>query len=267
MKNLGLILVSAILAAAMVISGGATSLAADAVKHESARPESSIPKYIVDAVNSPDRPAADRKLDESRRPAQLMAFFGVKPGMKVADIWAAGGYTTELLARIVGPSGKVYSQNMEFPAKFKAVETAWKARLSEPGMANVVAEVSKPFDADDLLPVEPGSLDLIICNLNYHDMVGRGYNRAKLNATIFKDLKPGGVYAIVDNSAQPGSGARDASTLHRIDENFERREIEKAGFKLAATSDILRNPKDPRTEPFWKMNRMQDRFVLKFVKP
>jgi predicted methyltransferase len=238
-----------------------------AVKHESALPESAIPKYIVDAVNSPDRPAADKKLDTSRHPDQSMAFFGVKPGMQVADIWAAAGYTTEILARIVGPTGKVYSQNTAFPEKFKAAEKAWKDRLAEPGMAGVVVEVTKPFDAADLLPVAPNSLDLVICNLNYHDMVGRGYNRDKLNASIFSDLKPGGVYAIVDNSAQAGSGARDTNTLHRIDEEFETNEIEKAGFKLAASSDILRNPKDPRTQPFWKMNRMQDRFVLKFVKP
>ena len=75
-----------------------------------------------------------------------MTFFGVKPGMKVADMWAGGGTTTELLARIVGPTGKVYSQNTEFPDKFKKNEAVWKARLTEPGMINVV-EVTKPFDA------------------------------------------------------------------------------------------------------------------------
>ncbi|HKV53492.1 MAG TPA: hypothetical protein VJN94_02520 [Candidatus Binataceae bacterium] len=251
---------------ALALIAGHSVAADSAVSHESAAPQAKIPKYIVDAVNSPARPEADRKLDASRKPEQLMVFFGIKPGMQVADLWAGGGYTTELLARTVGPNGKVYSQNMEFPAKFKKAETAWQARTKEPGMDNVV-EVTKAFDASDLLPVPAGSLDAVIIDMNYHDMVGRGFDRDKINGAVMKALKPGGIYGIVDNSAKPGSGAGDANTLHRIDENFEVNEIEKAGFRLAADSDILRNPNDPRTEPFWKMNHMQDRFVLKFVKP
>jgi len=236
------------------------------VQHESATPQAEIPKYIVDAVNSPDRPAADKAKDASRKPEQMMAFFGIKPGMKVADLWAAGGYTTELLARVVGPSGKVYSQNIAFPEKFKEAEKAWKARVKEPGMSNVV-EVTKPFDSPDVLPAAPGSLDAVLINLNYHDLVARGFNRDKLNASVFKALKPGGIYGTVDNSAQAGSGARDADTLHRIDEQYEIKEIEDAGFKLVADSNVYRNPKDDRTKPFWKMDHQQDRFMLKFVKP
>ena len=236
-----------------------------AVQHESALPEAQIPKYILDAVNSPDRPADDKSRDDSRRPAQLMAFFGIKPGMQVADLWAAGGYTTELLARVVGPSGKVYSQNLEFPAKFAAVQKTWQDRLKEPGMSNVT-EVIRPFDAPDVLPVAPGTLDAVLIVQNYHDLVGRGYDRQKLNAAVFKALKPGGIYGVVDNSAQAGSGARDAGTLHRIDEAFEVKEIEQAGFTLASSSDIFRNPKDDRTLPAFKLNHLEDRFVLKFIK-
>jgi predicted methyltransferase len=253
----------AIVLAVAIIAAGA--IAAE-VKHESAVPQAQIPGYIVDAVNSPARPAADRDLDASRKPEQIFDFFGIKPGMKVADLWAGGGYTTELLARTVGPTGKVYSQNMEFPAKFKKAGDMWQARLKEPGMSNVV-EITKPFDSPDLLPVPPGSLDAVIIDMNYHDMVGRGFNRENVNHAVFTALKPGGIYGLVDNSAKPGIGAADANTLHRIDENFEVNEIEKAGFRLAATSDVLRNPSDPRTQPFWKINHTQDRFVLKFVKP
>src|SRR6516164_3000373 len=122
------------------------------VEHEHALPESQIPGYILQAVNSPARPAADRELDPSRKPGQILAFFGIKPGMKVADLWAGGGYTTELLARTVGPGGKVYSQNLEFPERLKkagecdpadaacegTARNSWRARVKEPGMSNVV---------------------------------------------------------------------------------------------------------------------------------
>ena len=263
------ILVGCAALAAMLCVSPRLSIAADptSVEHASAVPDSQIPKYITEAINSPDRPAADKALDKARRPDQVMTFFGFKPGMQVADIFAAGGATTEVLVRIVGPTGKVYSQNIQLPVKFKKTEDAWKARLKEPGMANVLVEVIKPLGAPDLLPVEPGSLDAVIVNQNYHDMVWLGVDRAKLNATIFRALKSGGVYAIVDNAGAAGSGAKDVKTLHRIDPDFEIAEIGKAGFKLAATSDVLHNANDPHTEPAAKMNHMEDRFVLKFVKP
>ena len=230
-------------------------------------PAAQIPKAIANALSSPDRPAADRELDAGRHSDQVLAFFGIAPGMKVADLWAGGGYTTDLLARTVGPGGKVYSQNPPFPPAFKKSEDAWKARLKEPGLGNVV-ELQKPFDhPDDILPVPPESLDAVIINMNYHDMVGRGYDRAGINAAVFKALKPGGVYGVIDNSAAPGSGARDANTLHRIDEAFEISEIKQAGFKLEAVSNVLRNPKDDRTWFIMQHRGEQDRFVLKFVKP
>src|ERR1700722_7063804 len=123
----------ALLSIALVLTiGGATCgvhLAAAAVQNESVLPAAQIPSYIPDAINAPARPAADRDSDASRQPAQVMAFFGVKPGMQVADLWAGGGYTTELLARIVGSTGKVYSQNIQFPDKFKKAEASWKAGL------------------------------------------------------------------------------------------------------------------------------------------
>ena len=233
----------------------------------SAIPAAQIPKPISDAISASGRPAADRELDAGRKPDQLMAFFGIAPGMTVADLFAGTGYTTEILARIVGPTGKVYSQNGPFPPKFAKAKQAWEARAKEPGLSNVVL-VEHPFtDPANLLPVAPGSLDAVMINMNYHDLVGRGVDTAALNAAIFKWLKPGGAYCIVDNSAQNGSGARDVSSLHRIDESYEAAQIEKAGFKLAAASDVLRNPKDDRTWFIMVHRGEQDRFVLKFVKP
>jgi predicted methyltransferase len=255
------------LATSGAISADEGIAAAEASAGSGSEVPPAVSQAVTSAVSSPDRPAADRQLDAGRHPDQILAFFRIAPGMHVADLWAGGGYTTELLARTVGPSGKIYSQNGTFPPAFKKGEEAWKARLKEPGMSNVV-ELQKPFDhPDDILPVPPESLDAVIIDMNYHDMVGRGYDRAKINAAVFKALKPGGVYGVIDNSAAPGSGARDANTLHRIDEAFETNEIKKAGFKLVAVSAVLRNPKDDRTWFVMKHRGEQDRFVLKFVKP
>jgi predicted methyltransferase len=229
-------------------------------------PITHIPRAISSAVNAPDRPAADKALDAGRKPAQWLAFFGVKPGMQVADLFAGGGYTTELLARIVGPGGKVYSVNPPFPEHFKRIGDQWKARLKEPVLSNVVA-VQKPFDAPDFALAPPGSLDAVIMHLNYHDLVGLKLDRAKINGAVFAALKPGGVYGIVDHSAAKGSGDRDVSTLHRIDENFVIDEVEKSGFKVAARSSALHHPEDDRTWLVFKHRGETDRFILKFVKP
>ena len=228
-------------------------------------PASQIPKEITDAINSPDRPAADKALDAGRRPDQIMAFYGIKPGMKIADIFAGGGYMTELYARIVGPTGKVYSQNGPFPEQFKKIEDTWKERLKEPALKSVV-KVSKPFDGPDLLPVPPESLDAVIIHLNYHDMVGFKLNRENVNAAVYKALKLGGIYGIVDHSAQPGTNDTVTTTLHRIDEKFLIKDVEKAGFRLSGASSALRHPEDDRTWVVFKHLGQTDRFMLKFTK-
>ena len=228
-------------------------------------PATQIPADITAAINSPERPAADKALDAGRKPDQIMAFYGIKPGMKVADIFAGGGYMTELFARIVGPNGTVYSQNMPFPEKFKKTGDQWNERLKEPALKNVV-KVSKPFDAPDLLPVPPDSLDAVIMHLNYHDLVGFKMDRANVNAAVFKALKPGGIYGIVDHSAPAGTGAADTATIHRIDEDFLIKDVEKAGFKLHGASSALRHPEDDRTWLVFKHRGETDRFMLKFVK-
>jgi predicted methyltransferase len=228
-------------------------------------PETQIPADITAAINSPERPAADKALDAGRKPDQILAFYEIKPGMKVADIFAGGGYMTELFARVVGPSGKVYSQNMPFTGKFKKIGDQWNERLKEPALKNVV-QVSKPFDAPDLLPVPPDSLDAVIIHLNYHDLVGFKMDRENVNAAVFKALKPGGIYGIVDHSAPAGTGAADTATIHRIDEDFLIKEVEKAGFRLYGASSALRHPEDDRTWLVFKHRGETDRFMLKFVK-
>jgi len=228
-------------------------------------PATQIPADITDAINSPERPAADKALDAGRRPDQILAFYGIKAGMKIADIFAGGGYMTELYARIVGPSGTVYSQNGPFPDQFKKIEDEWNQRLKEPALKNVV-KVSKPFNAPDLLPVPPESLDAVIIHLNYHDMVGFKLNRENVNAAVFKALKPGGIYGIVDHSGKPGTGDTETTTLHRIDEDFLIKDVEKAGFRLSGASSALRHPEDDRTWIVFKHRGQTDRFMLKFMK-
>jgi predicted methyltransferase len=261
------LLVIALMGSIAALPARAMSPALQGVIAETAPvPENQIPQNDQDAITSADRPPEDKALDAGRKPGQVLAFFGIKPGMKVADLFAGGGYTTELLSRAVGSTGTVYSQNGPFPEKFKKIGDAWHARLQKPALKNVV-EVDKPADAPDLLPVAPGTLDAVVINLNYHDLVGFKADRTKMNASVMTALKPGGVYGIVDHSAKQGSGDRDTTTLHRIDENFVIQEVEQAGFKLAARSSALRHPEDDRTWFVFAHRGETDRFMLKFIKP
>jgi predicted methyltransferase len=274
--GLGVVCASIAIALFAIQARAQMSPALMATVHETAPiPADQIPPAIKSAIASPERPAADRSLDAGREPDQMLAFFGIAPGMQVAELFAGSGYTTELLARAVGPTGKVYSQNsiegwepyspVPFPEKFKRTGEAWEERLKNPALHNVVP-VKRAFSAPDLLPVAPGSLDAVVMNMNYHDMVLFKIDREKVNAAVFKALKPGGFYDIVDHSAKDGSGIKDVS-LHRIDEKFLADEVQKAGFKLAAASSALRHPEDDRTWMVFKKRGQTDRFMLKFVKP
>jgi predicted methyltransferase len=188
--------------------------------------------------------------------------------MRVAEITAGFGYTTELLARIVGPEGKVYAQNSRFILE-KFAEKGWSERLAKPVNKNVV-RVDR--ELDDPLPPDATELDAVINVLFYHDTFWMKTDRARMNSAIFAALKRGGVYGIVDHSGRPRTGASEVQSLHRVEEKVVREEIEKAGFKLAAESAVLRNPNDsmdwnasPRAAG--EKRGTSDRFVLKFVKP
>ena len=239
------------------------------VSESPALPPDQIPAAIQAAVDS-GRPDADKALDAGRQPAQMLAFFRVSPGMKVADLFAGGGYTTELLSRVVGSNGVVYSQEPVFPPDFKAIEDTWKERLKKPELSNVVA-VHKNLADPDFVLAPDGSLDVVVINMNYHDLVLQKLDRARINAAVLKSLKSGGVYGIVDHSAKAGSGD-ESLQLHRIDESFLTAEVEKAGFKLAAASSALRSPSDDgswSTSPrvAGEKRGTSDRFMLRFVKP
>lgn len=227
-----------------------------------------VPTEIQAIIDAKDRSADDKALDAGRHPGETLAFIGIKPGMRVADLGAGGGYTTELLARAVGDKGKVWGQNSKFLLE-RFAEKPWSARLAKPIMKNVVRA---DRDFDDPLPAEAKDLDAVVMVLFYHDTVWQKTDRAKMNANIFKALKSGGVYAIIDHSGREGSGMTETETLHRIEEKPVVDEILAAGFKLKAEGQFLRNPDDTRDwndspKAAGDKRGTSDRFVVTFVKP
>jgi len=182
--------------------------------------------------------------------------------MRVLDMGAGAGYSTELLARAVGPRGTVYAQDA--PAIAERLKGRFDERAKSPAMKNVVRVVR---DYDDPLPPEARDLDLVTFFFFYHDTAYMNVDRAKMNRRLFEALKPGGVLVIADHSAQAGAGSSAAKSLHRIEESVLRREIEAAGFRLEAEADFLRHPEDPRDTIVFRPKLPVDEFVLKFVKP
>jgi predicted methyltransferase len=244
---------------------------------------------IASLLASPDRSAADRVNDQRRHPAEMLAFIGLRPGMQVLDLSAGGGYTTELLARAVGPAGRVYGQsaprtNRPPPPAAEGAATppppavaasagpprpspvALAARVAQSGLSWIVAVV-QPFEAPVPAELAPAGLDLATLMFNYHDLGHLGVDRARMNAAVFAALKPGGLYVIADHSGRTGTGISESGTLHRIEESFLRAEVELAGFRLLAQGNFLRNPADPRDRNTPEPPMPKDEFVLKFVKP
>jgi predicted methyltransferase len=206
-------------------------------------------------LSSPDRPANELELDAARKPSEVLAFYDVKKGDKVADLWAGRGYYTAILSEVVGPSGLVYTVN---PSSRDEINQRWKS----PKFANVrVAD--GPFEK--LALAQDGSLDFVLIHLNYHDLAPEA--RIAMNKRILGALKRGGIYGVVDHSAKDGSGNEAAKTLHRIDKLLVIKEVTDAGFTLAKDGNMLRKPEDPRDFNVNKERNKDDRFVLAFQKP
>jgi predicted methyltransferase len=219
------------------------------------------PDYAA-LVAAPDRSAADRATDARRDPLKALIFIGARPGMKVLDMGAGAGYSTEMMARTVGPSGVVYGQNT--PEQGERPKTAFEARTKTPAGRPIVG-LWRPFD--DPLPVDVSNLDLITFLFFYHDTTYMPVDRAKMNARLFAALKPGGFLVIADHSAAAGAGATVGRSLHRIEESLLRSEVEAAGFKLVAEGDFWRHPEDTRDFTTQPPTKPADEFVLKFQKP
>ena len=227
--------------------------------------------YIKAAVNNPDRPADEVARDAGRKPIEVLSFFGIKPGMKVVDLMSGEGYYTDILRNIVGPKGQVIAHINPFlrinMSKTYGSGGSWEKRLnSESWKKNVTPLISK---LDELKL--SGELDGAMLAIFYHDTVWMKVDRNKMNEDIFETLKSGGIYAIIDHHALKGHGVQDVKTLHRIEMDLLIQEVEAAGFKLAASSDLLSHPKDTRDYNIFRdyetARDQTDRFVLKFVKP
>ena len=283
-----------------------TAIAVSAVLFLSSRPapaQQSSPQLsseqIAQIVASPDRSEADRTNDLRRKPELMLGFIGIRPGIVALDLSAAGGYTTELLARAIGPSGQVFGQSQprnpsQTPTRPAAPEgnsnptAAASAASPPPATARLpspealaerndklrsngvpaapIVAVSRPFA--DPFPAELAAerIDLVTLMFNYHDLGHLGVDRAAMNSAVFRALKPGGLCVIADHSGRPGTGISESGTLHRIEEAFLRQEVEAAGFKLQEEGNFLRNPNDPRDKNTPDPPQPKDEFVLKFVK-
>lgn len=223
------------------------------------------PANLTAALADPARPAADTARDAARHPAELLALANVKPGAKVVDLIMGGGYFTRILSPAVGPTGAVYAYQ---PAEF----IKFKAQYGE-DLKTVAAAYKNvtPLDASLGALDLPDGLDAVITVQNYHDLHLSPFpadTAAKVNAEVFKSLKPGGVFLVVDHVAAPGS-ADSPNKLHRIEMATVKSEVEAAGFKLAGESPLLHSAADPHTASVFdpSIRGKTDQFVLKFVKP
>lgn len=218
---------------------------------------------ITAAVADPLRPAADTARDADRKPAQMVAFAGVKPGDKVVELMPGGGYYTRILAKTVGPKGHVYG----------LVPTAFASR---PGGLDKLNALAAQYGNVTVMAADfasfkvPQPVDLVWTTENYHDFHnGPTANIPGLNASVFAALKPGGIYYVEDHAAAKGAGITTTSTLHRIEKAAAISEIEKAGFKLDAQSNLLANPADTHDKAIFdpSIRGKTDKFALRFKKP
>lgn len=224
---------------------------------------SEVPPTIAKAVAASWRPEKERARDANRRPGEVLAFFGVEPGMTVAELMTGRGYYIDILSGAVGPAGRVYAQNNKFVVE-RFADKAITERLKNPELANVVR-----WDRElDALGFEVESLDGVVMILFYHDTIWQKVDRAAMNAGVFAALEPGGFFGVIDHVAAPRSG--DVSnTLHRIETAQIIAEVTAAGFVLDEQSDILHHPEDDHTRNVFDpaIRGRTDRAILRFRKP
>jgi predicted methyltransferase len=251
------VITAAITATAVSVAGFGTAAAAERV-----------PDYIKAAVADTARPAADRERDAERKPAETLAFAGVKPGDKVVELAPGGGYYTRLLSQVVGPKGKVYAivspPKPDAPAGTPAPGAAVRAIAADAHYSNVAVVAEKVYALN-----VPDKADLVWTSQNYHDFHNiKDVKIFSVNRSVWEVLGPGGTYFVLDHAAQAGSGDRDTDTLHRIDKDLVVKEVTAANFELVGQSDLLANKDDAHTAKVFdtEIRGHTDQFMLKFRK-
>jgi predicted methyltransferase len=228
-----------------------------------------VSKDITAAVADPARPQADRDRDADRKPAESLAFAGIKPGQTVADLIPGSGYFTRLFSAVVGEKGHVYAlpppKRPDAPADRPDPAAAVQAIAADPHYGNVSVVQGKLTELS-----LPTPADVIWTSQNYHDIHNApNVDVVDFDKKVFAALKPGGVFIVLDHAAEKGSGFRDTNTLHRIDPEAVKKEVESAGFKFVGESDVLHNPNDPLTAKVFdpSIRGKTDQFIFKFRKP
>lgn len=256
-------------AAALCAAGGSAPWAQSAARmaprivHKN---EITVSDALRQAMASPRRPEADKKRDAGRKPAETMAFFGIKPGMAVAELMTSSGYFTAVLAEAVGDGGKVYGQNSKWLRdRFKDTNRPLGELIAKGGYANII-EVNTELEE---LELPPAGLDAVFIVMFYHDLYWLGVDRPAMNRGVMAALKPGGIYGIIDHHAAPGMEIRDVARNHRIEKYVVVEDVLKAGFELIEETDLLENPKDPMNVSVFQqeLRGFTNQFVLKFRKP
>jgi predicted methyltransferase len=229
-----------------------------------------VPANVASAVSAPGRSADNVKLDESRKPAALLTFFGLQQGMQVVDMFGGNRYWAEIIAPAVGPGGRV---TVWEPTQFYGPEskTAFEAFAAKTPNVSIV---SSPFEAPTL-PLN--AFDFMLINLDYHDVYWESakYKVVRMDPdvwlkTAFAAMKPGGIVGVVDHAAKAGSAPRESvEKFHRIDPAVVKADFERAGFVLDGTSDMYKNPADDHSLLVFDkgIQGKTDRFVYRFRKP
>jgi len=228
-----------------------------------------VPKAIAAAVADPARPQADRDRDADRKPAECIAFAGLKSGQRIADLLPGGGYFTRIFSGVVGPKGQVFAvatpKRPDAPPDRPEPSAAVRAIAADAHYKNVTVSVEKVAELK-----LPEKLDMVWTSQNYHDVHNvPNIDVAAFNKTVFESLKPGGIYIVIDHAAEKGAGFTVSSTLHRSDPDAVKTEVMAAGFKFEGSSDVIASSADDHKTAVFEqgLHDKTDRYVLKFRKP
>ena len=259
-----------VLVIALVAACGQKAPEPAATPAPAAEPAAPAVSVYEAALSNELRPAADRERDADRKPAEVLAFLGITPGMTVLDMFTGDGWYSEVIAHVVGESGKVIAHSNEAYKNF--VGNSLEERFG----SGRVPQAEILMAENNQLALEADSLDAVMMSMSFHDIynvdVENGWEQIDgpaFLAELKKGLKPGGIVAIIDHRAAAGSPPETGNTLHRIDPALVIANMEAAGFVLEAQSDLLRNPDDDLSKIVFapEIRGKTDRFVMRFRKP